>query len=159
MSAFTGLVQGAAELLARCGPNIMSSTDADDCIRTLQLLKVDLARLVSSYREQEAVESQMAVRLALESRCSAINEMDCPSDDDLSSLRCGCDLYSSMRDAELQSLAGEAGKVIYDAFCDDRSSRNKALRWLLRGLNADKAVAKVRHDNKRFMQNSCVHAE
>jgi hypothetical protein len=66
---------------------------------------------------------------------------------DFLALKCGRDRFSQIKLSELQSAVSEMDWIaVTSAFIDDEKSQATSLRWILRGLDADKAIRKVRTD-------------
>ena len=64
---------------------------------------------------------------------------------DFSRLNSGSDQYSWMKLPRLREAVIENEKIAKE-FPDDEESLSKCLRWMLRGLDAEKAIQKVKTD-------------
>lgn len=66
---------------------------------------------------------------------------------DFLKLKCGRDRYSQMKLPDLQSAVTESDWILgTSAFLNDEKAQASCFRWILRGLDADKAIRKVRTD-------------
>jgi hypothetical protein len=66
---------------------------------------------------------------------------------DFANLKSGRDSLSGMKLPQLQdALSGDDWRSVVAAFMQDDSAKASCCRWILRGLDCDKAIRKVRTD-------------
>jgi hypothetical protein len=117
----------------------------------LRQLQSELRRGADDSRRLSAADETMRRRQSFQGRIAELNAQDEPTTQALQALKCGNDEFSGLCGSRVMTLAGdEASKICGDLFAGDRFSRDRALRWVLRGLRPEHAVKKVRLDNEKF---------